>query len=383
MPDGGFQPQMTIVVFFAFLLVLVLIELIYYGKHAMEDLDLDVRFSKPVAGHGEMIEVIEVAQNNKKMRLPFVLLKFEAPTAIEFQDMTNTSVSDLLYREDMLSMKPFSRHTRKIKAKCNRRGYYTFPRITISSTDLLFIEKLSREFPNDATLTILPQRLSPDEIRTSLSITFSDIQQRRTLLTDPFSFAGIREYQPWDPMKSVNWTASAKVGDYMVNQNASTSTKKVTVFLNLDFYNQKRSMPLLEKSISLAFTYLCELSEQGIPTLLFANGVDTVTHSPVVSEQASVDVTKPAIDLARVDLNTDRVSFIELVENNIGSTGIDDLIVIISPRSDTNIQNYLIDLKQRRTSMKWIIPTYKSTPLPPLDAELSSNIIKWEVSGHD
>ena len=374
---------MTIVVFFAFLLVLVLIELIYYGKHAMEDLDLDVRFSKPVAGHGEMIEVIEVAQNNKKMRLPFVLLKFEAPTAIEFQDMTNTSVSDLLYREDMLSMKPFSRHTRKIKAKCIKRGYYTFPRITISSTDLLFIEKLSREFPNDATLTILPQRLSPDEIRTLLSITFSDIQQRRTLLTDPFSFAGIREYQPWDPMKSVNWTASAKVGDYMVNQNASTSTKKVTVFLNLDFYNQKRSMPLLEKSISLAFTYLCELSEEGIPTLLFSNGVDTVTKSPVVSEQASVDVTKPAIDLARVDLNTDRVSFIELIENNIGSTGIDDLIVIISPRSDSNIQNYLIDLKQRRTSMKWVIPTYKSTPLPPLDAELSSNIIKWEVSGHD
>lgn len=374
---------MSIILFFAFLLAIALIELLYYGKHAMEDLDLDVRFSKPVAGHGEMIEVIEVAQNNKKLRLPFVLLKFEAPTAIEFQDMTNTSVSDLLYREDMLSMKPFSRHTRKIKARCVRRGFYTFPRITISSTDLLFIEKLSREFPNDATLTILPQRLSPDEIRALLSITYSDIQQRRTLLTDPFSFAGIREYQPWDPMKSVNWTASAKVGDYMVNQNASTSTKKITVFLNLDFYNQKRSMPLLEKSISLAFTYLCELSEQGIPTLLFSNGLDTVTQSPVISEQASIDVVKSGIDLARIDLNQERSSFIDLVENNINATGIDDLIVVISPRNDSYIQNYLIELKQKRPSLKWVIPTYKSTPLPPLDGELTPNIIKWEVSGHD
>ena len=61
----------------ALLAILAIVELIYYRKHALDDLSLHVSFSKPVASYGEVIEVIEVAENNKKLPLPFVLLKFE------------------------------------------------------------------------------------------------------------------------------------------------------------------------------------------------------------------------------------------------------------------------------------------------------------------
>ena len=374
---------MEILIFLAIVAAVVIVELIYYRKHAMENLDLDINVSKPVASYGETIEVIEVVQNNKRTRLPFLLLKFEAPTAIDFLDKTNTSVSDLQYREDMLTMKPFSRHTRKIKALCRKRGYYTFPRVTILSTDLLFIEKFSREYKNDAQLTILPQLIPPEEIMTLLSVTFSEIQRRRTLLTDPFSLSGIREYEPWDPMRSVNWTASAKTGELMVNVNASTSTRKVTIFLNLEHYTQRKSTILLEKAISLAYSYICELSLEGVPARVFTNGIDTVTGAPSVSEDSSLDPFVSGTDLARIDLTHDAISFPELVESNIGSTSADDFVVVISPRTDAITQKQLIDLKSKRPSLLWVIPSFKGNPLPDIDSGLMSSVFNWEVSGHD
>ena len=374
---------MQIIVFVAVILIFVAIELLYYREHAMEDLDLDVSFSKSVANYNETIEVVEVAQNNKKLPLPFLLLKFETPTALEFMDMTNTSVSDLLYREDMLTMKPLSKHTRRIKARCTRRGYYSFPRVTISSTDLLFIERLGRDFPNNANLTILPQPIPTHDINTLLSITYSDIQQRRTLLTDPFSFAGIREYQPWDPMKSINWTASAKAGEFMVNQQASTSTRKVSIFVNLEHYNPKKSESLLEKSISLTYTYICELAEAGIQTSVFTNGRDAVDESTTSAIGVASDISKVAIDLGRLDLSKEVMPFAQLLEDNLENTGAGDYVVVISAKNDAPFQKLLIDLKSRRPSLLWVMPAYKTSLSNPIEPELTDSHYRWEVLGHD
>ena len=300
---------MQIVVFLAILGILVGIELIYYRRHAFDDVDLDVHFSTSIANFGEMIEVIEISQNNKKLPLPFLILRFETPMVLEFQDMTNTSVSDYLYREDMLTMKPYSKHTRTIKARCSKRGYYSFARVNISTSDLLLMEKMTRDFPNSASLTILPELVDASALKTLLSITFSDVMQRRTLLTDPFSFAGIREYQPWDPMKSINWTATAKAGDFMVNTNTSTSMKQVSIYVNLEYYNTKHSTSLLEKSISLAYSYILELVKAGIPTALYTNGRDIVSGSPVISRTNcdQSNIAQRGVELARIDLDQEVV----------------------------------------------------------------------------
>ena len=51
---------------------------------------------------------------------------------------------------------------------------------------------------------------------------------------DPFEFSGIRDYQRTDPMKHINWKASASAGRLMVNQHDSTTSAEVTVFLDVE-----------------------------------------------------------------------------------------------------------------------------------------------------
>ena len=376
---------MELFVLIGILLAIFIAEIIYYRLHALDNLYLNVDFSKNVANYGEDVELIEVAENRKRLPLPFIILKFEAPRELKFYDMANTSTSDHLYREDMLTMKAFSKHTRRIRAMCSKRGYYVFPRVGITTSDLLLIERFTRDFPNDSHLVVLPEILNTDMIQMLTSVTLSELQCRRTLLTDPFTLAGIREYGPDDPMKSINWKASAKTGELMVNQNASTCTQKVHIFLNLDTYNQKRSTSLLEKSISLTYTYLRELAELGIPASVYTNGLDVVTDSPVISETdlGSATLDERAIMLARIDLKKQAVPFSETLEKYIPSTDSEDFILLISPQFNGSFRPLLTDIKTRRPSLLWLMPCYKITPDANPEPSIADSYIRWEVIGND
>ena len=376
---------MELFILIGILLALFIVELVYYRLHALDDLHMKVYFSKNVANYGEDIELIEVAENRKRLPLPFIILKFEAPKELKFYDMMNTSMSDHLYREDMLTMKAFSKHTRRIKAKCTKRGYYVFPRVGMSTSDLFLIERFSMDFSNNSYLVVLPELLNTDIVRMLTSVTLSELQCRRTLLTDPFTLAGIREYGPNDPMNRINWKASAKTGELMVNQNASTCAQKVHIFLNLDFYNMKRSVSLLEKSISLAYTYLKELAESGIPASIYTNGVDVITDSPVISETdlGSATLDERAIMLARIDLKKEVIPFSETLEKYIPSTDSNDFILLISAQYNGSFRPLLADIKARRPALQWLMPCYRITPDADPEPFIAGSYMRWEVVGND
>ena len=186
-------------------------------------------------------------------------------------------------------------------------------------------------------------------------------------------------------MRSINWTATAKAGDFMVNQNASTSTKQVSIFLNLEFYNSKESQALLEKSISLAYSYTYELNSLGIPSQIFTNGKDAITGSTVIDSLASdnSDNIRRGLALARIDISAGVIPFAELVDEFLPSTGANDYIVVISPKYDTTFRPILLNLKRKRPSLLWVWPCYHTTALPEIEPELRSDFMRWEVKGND
>ena len=373
------------IVFLILLVILTGVELLIYRKRALSDLSFHVSFSRPIAQCGEIIEVIEVAQNNKRLPLPFILLKFESPDAFHFLDMSNTSVSDLFYREDMLTMKPFSRHTRRIKVRCVKRGLYSFVRVNVSTSDLLLLEKITHTFDNDASITILPEKITPPEMETLLSVSYRDLIARRTPLNDPMSFSGIREYRPEDPMRDINWTATAKAGDFMVNQTTSTCHRQVSIFVNLESYNLKDSVALLEKSLSLAYSYMIELGNMGIPSRIFTNGKDIATGSPVTDILASdaPGLLRRGIALARIDLSAGVIPFSDLIEEYLPATCTDDYIVVISPRYKGLVQDTLRSIRSRRDSLLWVMPAFRTTPQVENATDITGRYLRWEVKGND
>ena len=170
-----------------------------------------------------------------------------------------------------------------------------------------------------------------------------------------------------------------------MNQNASTCTQKVHIFVNLDFYNQKRSVSLLERSISLTYTYLIELAELGIPASVYTNGIDVITDSPVISETdlGSATLDERAVMLARIDLKKQTVPFAETLEKYIPATDSDDFILLISPQFNGSFRSVLTDIKARRPSLQWLMPCYRTTPDADPEPSVADSYIRWEVIGND
>ena len=376
---------MEVIVLVGILIAVFVVEIVYYRLHALDNLRLKVDFSKNIAEYGEDIELIEVAENKKRLPLPFIILKFETPRELRFYDTEKVSTSDFTYREDMLTMKAFSKHTRRIKVKCTKRGYYVFPRVGITTSDMLLFERFTKEFDNEANLMVLPKVLRTNITEILMSVTLSELQRRRTLLTDPFSLAGIREYGPNDPMKSINWKASARVGELMVNQNASTCAQKVHIFVNLENYNPRGSTFLLEYALSLAYTYLLELAKLNIPSSLYTNGRDILSDLPVVSETdpGPAAVTKRGVMLSGIDLKKPVAAFPGIIEKYIYSTDQSDFILIISPQYSDSFRALLAELKTIRPSLLWINPCSSNSPEVGLEPSISDSYMRWEVAGNE
>jgi uncharacterized protein (DUF58 family) len=102
----------------------------------------------------------------------------------------------------------------------------------------------------------LPQVLNAPEMDILFRLFLGDEESRRSPVSDPFTFAGIREYQPWDTFRNINWNATAKKNEIMVNINQHTYHQKIVLILNVMPFALSRNESLLEKSISLAMTWV-------------------------------------------------------------------------------------------------------------------------------
>lgn len=99
---------------------------------------------------------------------------------------------------------------------------------------------------------------------------------RRRVYDDPFEFAGIRDYRHSDPMKYINWKASARGGTLLVNQHDSTLSQKVTVLLDCTGIGSAVTDALNETAISIAAELAERMLADGISVSVISNGIDTV-----------------------------------------------------------------------------------------------------------
>ena len=138
------------------------------------------------------------------------------------------------------------------------------------------------------------------------------------MLPDPFEFRGIREYQGFDTMRSINWLATAKTGDLKVNVHEFTASREVYLLLNIEpdgaFYEED----LIEEGIRIAASLCTYLVQDGVSCGLISNARDVITGETIdmAAGQSIQHVQQVQEQLGRLDpvektrhfLRPDRVS---------------------------------------------------------------------------
>lgn len=235
----------------AFLLLTFVWDL-YYATHWNKNLAVTLAFCQDHVYTGEQAELTEQIENRKNMMLPVLEVAFHMDKKLSFHDCENTSVSDYTYKRDIFALLGRQRITRKLTLDCNQRGYYQIDKSYLTAFSMLHRKRFSIECPADTALYVYAARTNVADILASCERLMGNIQCAKRLYEDPFAFSSIREYTITDPMNTINWKASARTGELMVNTFESTLTQKVMLYLDIEDRGILKYEHLIEESISVA-----------------------------------------------------------------------------------------------------------------------------------
>jgi len=107
-----------------------------------------------------------------------------------------------------------SRERKRIlyQLRCQRRGYYQLGPLVLETGDLFGLHRRYRVVTKPHFLIVYPRALPLRRYSIASRRPIGDIVLTHRLYEDPTRHAGIRAYQPGDPLNRVHWPATARTG---------------------------------------------------------------------------------------------------------------------------------------------------------------------------
>ena len=174
-------------------------------------LSVDISFEEEAVDEGKTGTITETFINDKKLMIPIVNVKFELDKNIEYIDKSNVSVSDRQYRSDSMTLKPRKSYKRQVKVKFNKRGVYKMGDAVVSTRDLFCNYNYAEKYPSSSEIYVYPSYSRYTDLFAPFSRMVGEAIKNKFIYEDPFEFKGIRDYTGAEPMKKINWSASAPV----------------------------------------------------------------------------------------------------------------------------------------------------------------------------
>lgn len=342
-------------------------------------LTVEVEFARDTAVEGEKNELVEVITNQKFLPLPMLKVRFFTHKNITFGKGENAAKSDQNYRSDIFTLMPYQKITRILPFECRKRGFYTIEDLSITSSDPLMSTTFVENFKSDTSLLIYPKGVDFKRIEIPFSKMLGSIISNRFSYEDPFEFRTIRKYESFDSMRNINWKASARSEDLLVNAHNYTVEQEVVILLDLDSDTTVEDDGLKEESLQIAATLSSLFIGKGIPLGMVTNGRDMVTKEEPVCE---VGCGMPHIMtvkrcLAGIDLSLKQTTFVEKFKAISGGFSKKAIPVLITPSRNKELAQLFFE--QFPQYSVWIV-THRPNESVDLKAADSCYFIKWEVS---
>lgn len=215
-------------------IIIILIESWLTMKFGLSRVTIERSFDTLHANFGQSIHLIERISNRKLIPIPWLKVESRIDGGLQFGLQEDMNILQGEFHISIFTMLPYTRITRTHNVKCRRRGYYYLKSAALTARSITGSISSMKDETTDARLYVFPQLLTLPEMHLPSHSWQGDRVVRRWILEDPFIRSGIREYTPSDPMKNINWKASARFGALQVNQYDPTARHRLMILLNVD-----------------------------------------------------------------------------------------------------------------------------------------------------
>jgi uncharacterized protein (DUF58 family) len=167
-------------------------------------------FLEPTAEVGDEVRVVVKVKNTGMLPVPWLLLEDLLPASALTQKPPRIKVKGKRIQLKML--RPGAEITVKYTLKCLMRGYHQVGPLLLESGDLFGLHRRYRIDAEPSYLLVYPQVVGLQGYDLASRRPIGDVQLVHRLFEDPTRNAGVRPYQPGDPLNRVHWGATARTG---------------------------------------------------------------------------------------------------------------------------------------------------------------------------
>ncbi|MBR5712145.1 MAG: DUF58 domain-containing protein [Lachnospiraceae bacterium] len=297
---------MKIAILLGVVLVSYLLAKWFYAKNWKKNLGFSLEFSQETAHEGEWVSLEEVITNNKAMPLPALKVKFQLSRYMQIENMDMKNVTDHYYRNDLFSIGEYKRVIRRIPVMATKRGPYRVEGVQVVGCDFFFSRQHALIVDSATQLLVTPKNYTIGTGDLPFRTMWGDVVSKLKLYEDFSAFAGLRDYQPGDPIQKINWKASARTGDWQVNYYDTTMDKRLHIVLHAERGPMQHEEELREELLRLGVSFTSSALAIGQSVSLECNvsGSDGGTPLLVPEGSSMGHLSTIEIGLAGIDYET-------------------------------------------------------------------------------
>ncbi len=176
----------------------------------------------------------------------------------------------------VLSLRPGERQQHEYRLLGRRRGYYRLGPLVNSGGDLLGTASFQRQAAADDWVIVYPRIVPLRDLGLPSQSPFGVLPSRQRLFEEPTRIRGVRDYQPGDSLRRLDWKTSARVGQLQVRRYEPAIALETAIFLNLSAaeYPPAYRHTATELGIVASASLAAHLAEKRQAVALATNGRD-------------------------------------------------------------------------------------------------------------
>jgi uncharacterized protein (DUF58 family) len=234
---------------------------------------------------GEEVSLEVELVNDKLLPLTWLRVEDRFPQELTLEGGTVVLGNRFRLLVHLLPMFPFQRVRRRMTIVCTRRGVHTIGPAELQSGDPIGYRQRYQKLSEQLELLVYPKVYALDAPPIASRELLGN-ERTRALLGDPSRVAGVREYRSGDPLRYVDWRATARSTGLLVREFDSTASLRMAVFADLRVPQIGRTVigpPELEFTIAVTATIVSDFLKRDVAVGLYSSalvGGRSVSHLP-------------------------------------------------------------------------------------------------------
>ena len=256
---------------------------------------------------GDTIDYSVSLTNYKPLPLIWVEAQDPFPEGLELPGaiVRGSTLETNRHHNITTSLLPYQRATWKFKMRCLRRGNHRIGPVRMRSSDIFGFSATEMRFSTVNNVLVYPRVIDIGQLVTPPQHPFGSSRGGLPLYHDTSRVRGTRDYQPEDPLKHIDWKATARARNLQTRVFEPSVSMSVVIALNgstSDYVWLGTNRRLFERAVTAAASAVALADRLGYSYGLISNAVASFSGKwlsvPVGASSQQLAITLEALAMA-------------------------------------------------------------------------------------